>query len=214
MELYFEPMACSLGTRISLYEAGAEAEFHCVDVVTKRVQDGSDFYAVNGMGQVPVLRTDAGELITENLAILHYVADSFPHADLAPKAGIERYKLHQWLSFTATELHKVVFAPIVDPTRHAGAIEYALKKAERRFAYLDEQLAGRETLLERFSIADAYLVTILSWSRHVEIDLGRWTNVKSYASRLRKRASVSRAFTEELALFKLQQARRNAVPVA
>jgi glutathione S-transferase len=211
MELYFEPMACSLATRISLYEAGAKAEFHCVDVATKRLEDGSDFYAINGMGQIPMLRTDAGELITENVAILHYVADTYPHAGLAPQAGLERYRLHQWLSFTATELHKVVFAPIVDPMHHAGAIEYALKKAERRFAYLDEQLAGRETLLERFSIADAYLVTILSWTRHVGIDLGRWSNVKSYVSRLRKRPSVSRAFTEELVLFNLQQARRNAV---
>ena len=70
MNLYFSPMACSLATRIALYEAGAEASYICVDTHSKRLEDGGDFWAVNPMGQVPALRTDDGMLLTENTAVL------------------------------------------------------------------------------------------------------------------------------------------------
>jgi len=78
MDLYFSPLACSLATRITLYEAGAQAGFIQVDTKQKKLRDGSDFYPVNALGQVPVLRTDEGWLLTENTAILPYVADQFP----------------------------------------------------------------------------------------------------------------------------------------
>src|SRR5689334_14449271 len=96
MELYFSPLACSMATRIALYEAGAaaaDASFIRVDLKAKRTADGADFLAVNPMGQVPVLRTDEGELLMENPAVLQYVADRFPAAALAPAGGTERYRL-------------------------------------------------------------------------------------------------------------------------
>jgi len=84
MELYFAPLACSLATRIALYEAGATARYTQADTRNKTLLDGSDFFAVNPMGQVPVLRLDDGSTLTENTAILQYVAEKFPHARLAP----------------------------------------------------------------------------------------------------------------------------------
>jgi glutathione S-transferase len=207
MELYFEPMACSLATRISLYEAGATAEFHLVDLITKRLEDGSDFCAINAMGQVPVLRTDAGDLVTENLAILQCVADAYPQSGLAPREGVERYRLLQWLSFIASELHKAVFAPIFDPLHHEGAIEYAMTKVERRFSCLNAHLDGRDTLLEGFTVADAYLITLLNWTRHAGIDLKQWPNVRAYARRIRDRPHVGRAVSEELVLYDRERVR-------
>src|SRR5258708_703646 len=111
MNLYFAPLACSLASRIALYEAGANAQFTLVDLKAKRSADGSDFFAVNAMGQVPALRTDDGALLTENTAILQYVAERFPAAKLAPAPGLERSRLQQWLGFIGTELHKAVFVP-------------------------------------------------------------------------------------------------------
>src|ERR1044072_9220622 len=108
MQLYFAPLACSMATRIALYESGADAQYIARDR-NKRLPDGADFTAINPLGMVPTLRTDAGELITENAAILQYVAARFPAAALAPTGDMARARLHQWLSFIGTELHKAVY---------------------------------------------------------------------------------------------------------
>src|SRR5215212_2069639 len=114
MDVYFSPLACSLASRITLYEAGAEAKFHRVDTRAGRTADGQDYRLINPKGLVPALRTDEGEVLTENAAILQYLADKFPEAELAP-AGFERYRLQQWLSFIGSELHKYVFTPLLSP---------------------------------------------------------------------------------------------------
>jgi glutathione S-transferase len=210
MDLYFAPLACSMATRIALYEAGASAGFIQVDTRSKRVEGGGDFLAVNGMGQVPVLRTDTGELLTENAAVLQYVADRFPSSGLAPQGGVERYRLQQWLNFTTSELHKVVFVPLLDPKASEGAKAYAREKAPQRLAHLAKHLEGREFLLDRFTIADAYLVTVLNWGRYSGVDLAQWPAVDAYYHRMLERPSVARALSEEIALYKDQQARRSA----
>ena len=120
MDLYFSPLACSLATRIALYEAGAEANYLEVDPRTKVVQqDGSDFRGVNPLGLVPTLRTDDGLVLTENAAILQYVADRFPDAGISAASGMDRSRLHQWLCFIGTELHKGLFVPLLDKTAPA-----------------------------------------------------------------------------------------------
>jgi glutathione S-transferase len=210
MELYFAPLACCMSSRIALYEAGAEARYHQVDPMTKRVLTGGrDFLAVTPLGQVPALRTESGELLIENAAVLQYVAD---HAggDLAPARGIERYRLQQWLSFIGTELHKVVYIPLLDEKAPEGARAYARENAARRFDYLNSHLEGQEFLLDRFSVADAYLVTVLNWSKAAGIDLGKWPAVERYYERLLKRPSVARAVAEERALHAEEMARREA----
>ena len=211
MNLYFSPLACSMATRIALYEIGAKAGFIMVDTKAKRVEDGSDFFAVNDMGQVPVLRTDEGELLTENPAVLQYVADRHPNSGLAPAAGTpERYRVQQWLNFTTSELHKVVFVPLLDPKANDGAKAYAREKAPARLAHLARHLEGREFLLDRFTIADAYLVTVLNWGRYSGIDLAQWPAVNGYYHRMIERPAVAKAIAEEIALYKAEQARRSA----
>ena len=211
MELYFAPLACSMSTRIAVYEAGSEAKFHCVDTSAKRVlADDSDFYAINPLGMVPGLRTEEGELLKENPAVLQYVADHLPQATLAPSGGPERYKLQQWLNFIGTELHKATYIPLLDEKAPPGAKDYAREKATLRFKYLDRHLREREFLLDRFTIADAYLVTVLNWSKASGIELGRWPAVHAYFERITKRPSVARAHLEERALYAEEMERRKA----
>jgi glutathione S-transferase len=120
MELYFRPLACSLATRIAFYEAGADVTYTEVDATSKRTSRGHDFQELNPLGQVPVLRITAGDLLTENVAILQYVADLYPAARLAPRDGLPRLRLQQWLAFIATELHTPFFVPILDKKAPEG----------------------------------------------------------------------------------------------
>jgi glutathione S-transferase len=209
MDLYFSPLACSMATRIALYEAGADAHYIQRDR-NKRLPDGSDFWQINPLGMAPTLRTDEGDLLTENGAILQYVAERFPAANLAPESGIARARLQQWLSFIGTELHKAIFIPLLDQKAPAEAKAYASTLADARFGILEKHLAGREFLLDTFSVADAYLATVLNWTRAVPIDLTKWPNVQAYHGRMRKRPSIARAWEEELALYTEEQARSKA----
>jgi glutathione S-transferase len=211
MELYFSPLACSMATRIALYEAGADARFLQVDGPTKRVADGSDFRNVNPLGLVPTLRTDDGTVLTENAAILQYVGSRFPDAELVPSDAIARAKMQQWICFTGTELHKALFIPLLDRKAPQGAKDYALENGRSRLDYLNAYLAGRDTLLDRFTLADAYLYVVLNWTMATPpVNLADWPNIKAYHDRLRTRPSIAKAFSEELALYKEEQERRKA----
>jgi glutathione S-transferase len=212
MDLYFSPLACSMATRIALYEAGASATYWEVDPKTKRVQqDGSDFYAVNSLGLVPTLRTDDGAILTENAAILQYVADRFPDAGIASGEGFERSRLHQWLCFIGTELHKGLFVPLLAKTAPAEMKAYTLERGLSRLDYLNRYLEDREFLLDHFSVADAYLVTVINWTMATPpIDLAKWPAIKAYYERTLKRRSVAKAIGEEFELYRAELARHKA----
>jgi glutathione S-transferase len=212
MDLYFSPLACSMATRIAFYEAGAEANYLEVDPATKRVQnDGSDFFAVNPLGLVPTLRTDDGVILTENAAILQYVADRHPEAGLAPRDALGRARLHQWLCFIGTELHKALFVPLLDKKAPPEMKLYVMAKYLPRLNYLDRHLAGREYVLDEFSVADAYLVTVLNWTQVIpEIEMARHPAMAAYLERLRKRPSVAKAMAEEVPMFRAEVARHKA----
>jgi glutathione S-transferase len=210
MELYFAPLACSLATRIALYEAGAPARYTQADTHTKKLLDGSDFFAVNPMGQVPALRLDDGSVLTENTAILQYVAEQFPQARLAPASGRERNRLQQWLGFIGTEIHKAIFIPLLDDKAPAEAKAYARDKIALRMGILRNHLRDREYVLDTFSIADAYLTTVLNWAGASKVDLQQWPQVYAYHQRMIERPSIARAAGEEFALYKEEQARRKS----
>jgi glutathione S-transferase len=212
MDLYFSPLACSMATRIALYEAGAEANYLEIDPPTKTVlKDGSDFRAVNPIGLVPTLRTDEGVVLTENAAILQYVADRFPQSGLGTASGIDRSRLHQWLCFIGTELHKGLFIPLLDRKAPQESKAYALEKNLPRLDYLDNYLKGRDYLLDHFTVADAYLVTVINWTMATPpIELAKWPNVKAYYERLRRRPAIAKAIAEEFELYKAEQARHKA----
>ncbi|HKD29118.1 MAG TPA: glutathione binding-like protein [Xanthobacteraceae bacterium] len=207
MELYFAPMACSLATRIALYDAGGEAKFTAVDLKAKRTADGADFLTVNPMGQVPALRTEADGVLTENPVVLQYVADHCLGSGLAPSSGRERYRLQLWLNFITSELHKLVFTPLLSHRSNDGARAFARDQIGPRFAYLNAHLDGRDYLLDRFTVADAYLVTVLNWTKPTDIDLAQWPALHAYFRRMHQRASVAKAFAEEMALYQEEQAR-------
>jgi glutathione S-transferase len=212
MDLYFSPMACSMATRIALYEAGGHVRFREVDPLSKQVRDDqSDYRSINPLGLVPALRTDDDVILTENAAILQHVAERFPDSPIAAGTGLARSRLQQWLCFIGTELHRGLFAPLLSKKAPAEMKSYVLQNGLSRLAYLDDHLAGREFLLERFSVADAYLVTVLNWTMAIpEVDLGQWPGIAAYHKHLRERPSVRRAVAEEFELFKAEQERHKA----
>ncbi len=212
MDLYFSPLACSMATRIALYEIGETANFVEVDPKTKKLlADGTDFRAINPLGLVPVLRTDDGAILTENAAILQHVAETFPDSQLGAKPGLERSQLQQWLCFIGTELHKGLFTALLDRKSPAEVKAYTLDKYLSRLEHLNGKLEGREFLLDHFSVADAYLATVLNWSQATPmIDFSKYPAIKAYLERMRARPSVARAMGEEAKLFQAEMARHKA----
>lgn len=200
MDVYFSPLACSLASRITLYESGQEAQFQRVDTKAGKTASGEDYRKINPKGLVPALRTDDGAVLTENAAILQYLADRRPEAKLAP-TGFARYQLQQWLSFIGSELHKTVFTPLLSPTHPAEGKAKAREAAAERLAYLNEHLTGRDWLLDEFSVADAYLCAVLNWNQAVKLDFSVYPAIQAYQARLMTRPAVQKAAAEEFALF-------------
>lgn len=208
MQLYFSPLACTLASRITFYEVGARVTLSEVDTHEQRVLDGGSYLEINPLGMVPALRTDDGQILTENAAVLQYLAEAYPQTELAPREGFARTRLQQWLSFIGTELHKGLFVPLLDERAPAAMKEYVLSKAPKLLSHVDHALAGREFLLDRFSVADAYLTAVLNWSRATPVQLSQWPNAAAYLERMSKRPSVAKALAEELELYLRQQAKR------
>jgi glutathione S-transferase len=198
MKLYFSPGACSLSPHIVLRETGSKFELEQVDNRAKKTKSGADFWEVNPKGQVPVLLLDNGEKLTEGPVIVQYIADKNPASGLLPAAGgMERYRVQEWLNFVASELHKS-FGPLFRPTTPDAYKTISKENLAGRFAYLDKQLAGRQYLMgDKFTVADAYLFTVLNWSKRVEIDLGQWPNVTAYVARVAARPKVQEAMKAE-----------------
>lgn len=198
MKLYFSPGACSLASHIALLEAGLPFATEKVDLAKKLTASGADFRAINPKGYVPALELDGGGVLTEGPAILQYIADQAPAGQLAPATGtIGRYRVIEWLNFIGTELHKN-FSPLFN-----GAASEDMKNAARtslahRFGYVARMLEGREYLSgEQFSVADAYLFTVASWSGFVGFDLSDWPLLQAYIARIAARPAVQQALRDE-----------------
>ena len=210
LKLYFSPLACSLATRIALYEAGADAEFVEVNTKTHRTEQNRDYYEVHGLGLVPALELEDGALIAENAAVLQYVAERFPEAELAPRDPLGRARLQQLLCFIGTELHKALYVPLLDKSSPEAVKAYALAKEESRLSWLSAQLSGREFLLDRFSIADGYLFAVLNWSMVVPVKFERFAPIAAFMDKMRMRPAVARALREETELYRRELARTTA----
>jgi glutathione S-transferase len=213
MELFFSPLACSMASRITLYEAGATATFTEVDAKSKRTLSGLDYCTINPLGLVPALRLPGGEVLFENAAILQTLADLHPQAALAPRSGFARSLLQQWLSFIGTELHKSLFIPLFDKTLSEAAREKTLTAGAKRLAVLQAHLDQREFLLEAWSVADAYLTTVLNWHVVTDVDLARWPAVKNYFERMCARPATARAMSEESVLHAEELRRHRGRPI-
>jgi len=198
MQLYYSPGACSLASHITLREAGLPVELKKTDTKTKKLEDGSDYFAVNSKSAVPALRLDAGQVLTEGPAILQYLADQKPESKLVPRAGtLERYRVLEWLNFITSEVHKS-FSPLFNPAADPKVKEYTTQNLEKRFDWINKQLAGKQYLTgDQFTIADAYLFVVTNWSNFVGIDLGRWPALKAFVERVAARPKVQEALAAE-----------------
>jgi len=197
MKLYFVPGACSLAVNIVLREAGIDFELARVDLATQRASDGSHFQNINPKGYVPALRLADGRVLTETVAILQYVADLEPQSRLAPAAGtFERYRLMEWLSFINSEVHKG-FSPLFADNPADAVKTFALDRLTRRLDYLQGVLQPPFVLEGHFTVADAYLYTVLGWAPEVGVKLLRWPGLVRYHENIGLRPHVVAALESE-----------------
>lgn len=198
MKLYYTPGACSLAPHIVLNELGLAFERERVDLRSGKLDDGSSFRDINPKGYVPVLRLDDGSLLTEGPAVVQYLADLKPASGLAPAAGtLPRYHLQEWLNFIATELHKQ-YTAFFHPKSTDGWKQVAMEMIRLRLGLLQDTLQRQDYLMgQSFTVADAYLFTVLSWSSHIGLDLSAWPAVQKYLRRIAERPSVKQAIQAE-----------------
>ena len=198
MKLYYSPGACSLASHIALKEAGLSFEAIKVDGRAKKAANGEDYWQVTAKGYVPALRLDDGSVLTEGTAILPYIGDRAPASGLAPAAGtMDRYRVHEWLGYINSEVHKG-FGPFFVPGTSDEAKATAKANLGKRFGFVQQALEGREFLVgDQFTVADAYLFTVLGWSRIVGIDLGDWPVLKAWHAKIAQRPAVQAAMRAE-----------------
>jgi glutathione S-transferase len=199
MELFASPMACSLASHIAVIEAGLPVKVRFVE--NKKTDDGGDYYKISANGYVPALRLDDGQVLNEGPSVLQYLADRKPEAGLAPAWGsLERYQLIDALNYLSTEVHKRVFYNIFATTVPAEAREAAKGQLAPTLDAIAKRLGERETLVgTEFTVADAYLVTLLNWSVFLKADLAKWPTLQAYHQRHLKRPSVAQAMSVEMA---------------
>jgi glutathione S-transferase len=191
MKLYLSPGACSLADHIALHEAGLAFDRIRVDLRTKRTEDGGDFTAVNPKGYVPALVLDDGQLLTENVAILCWIAERAPK--LAPGGEMGRIRLIEMLAFIATEVHKAFirgFFPTSDAEKQA-----AHDVIRKRLGFLAARLQGDYLFGGEASVADAYLYVMLRWAGMQGLEVPE--PLPAFARRMEARPAVRQALEHE-----------------
>jgi len=198
MKLYYSPGACSLSPHIVLLEAGLPYTLVKTDLKTKKTEGGADYLAINSKGAVPALELDDGRVLTEGPAVVQYLADQKPESGLAPRAGtFERYQLMEILNYITSEVHKG-FSPLFNPESSAEMKQTSVSALTKKFDWLSGFLGGKNFLLgNTFTVADAYLFTVLNWTGFVKIDLAKWPALAAYKARIAQRPKVLAALKEE-----------------
>lgn len=198
MKLFYKPGACSLASHITLRESGKDFTLDGVDLMKKRLENGDDFFAVNPKGQIPALLLDDGTLLTEGVAIMQYLADTVPDRQLlAPTSSLSRYKTIEWLNYIATELHKG-FTPLFRPDTPEDFKPTVRALLEKKMQYVNDALQDNQWICgSRFSIADAYLFTVLRWAYAVKLNMAGLSNIDAYMARMAERPAVAAALKAE-----------------
>lgn len=198
MKLYYSPSACSLSPHIVANELGLAIELVKVDVVAKRTEHGEDFLAINPKGLVPVLRLDDGTLLTEGPAVVQYLADLKPDAQLAPASGsMARYRLQEMLGYINSELHQG-YMPLFNPACSDEVRSARMAHLHKHYRLLEAAL-GRTTFLlgDRFTVTDAYLFVVTRWAEFVKLDLSAFPNLLAFQARIAARPAVQTAMRRE-----------------
>lgn len=200
MKLHYKPGACSMASHIVLNELGISFELDKTDTDAAKTEAGEDFRKISPNGYVPALVTDGGEIITENPAVLQYLADQSPDAGLAPPNGtLERARLQETLNFVSSELHKS-FSPFFSGTTlDDDASQQAEAGIGRRVAHIEQSLAdGRDFLLgDTFTVADAYAFVVLNWAGFIDVSLDAWPKTQAYVARIAARPASIKAMIAE-----------------
>lgn len=191
MKLYLAPGACSLAEHIALHEADIPFDRVSVDLRSKRTDDGRDFNEVNPKGYVPALVLDDGQVLTENVAILDWIADRCPK--LAAKGEMAHSRMLEMLAFISTEIHKQ-FGRTFFPTSDAEK-EAAFQKIDKRLAHLAERLKTDYLFGAEMTVADAYLFVMLRWASMKGRPLPG--PLPAYKARMEARPSVKLAMQHE-----------------
>lgn len=198
MKLYYTPGACSLAPHIVLCELGLPHELVKVDLKTHTIEGGGDYYAINPKGYVPCLGLEYDQVLTEDAVILQYLAELKGDDGLLPPAGsMERWRVLEWLNFISSELHKglgALFNPAVTPEWKSAVLD----RVALRLDFVNQALKGNAFLCGRhFTIADAYLFTIVNWTGVMKIDLAPWPELAAYQARMAERPAVQQAMRAE-----------------
>lgn len=193
IKLYYTPGACSLAAHIVLCEAGYAFDLEKVDLKTKKTESGKNFNMISEKSAVPLLLLDNGQTVSEVSVIIQYLADQKPESGLAPQFGtFERVRLNEWLNFIAVEVHKSFYPYFVEMGTEAKEAYH--KKLERHFGYIADKLKGKPYLTgEQFTIADAYLYTLLTWTGFTKIDISAWPVLGEYMPGIESRPKVHEA---------------------
>lgn len=198
MKLFYKPGACSLSPHIVLLETGLDFTLEKVDLAAKTTEHGSDFLQTNRKGQIPALLLDDGELLTEGAAIVQYLADKVPDSQLlAPVGNLKRYQTLAWLNYVATELHKS-FVPLFRPVTPEDYKLVVRQELEKKLCYVNNELEGKQWITgAQFTVADAYLFTVLRWGYAVQLDFSGLNNIARYMDQAKIRPAVAAALAAE-----------------
>lgn len=202
MKLYFAPFACSFAARVAIYEAALDCEFERVDLRQKVTETGADFFAVTAKGKVSALALDSGDVLTENPAVLQYIAEQDPTGQLLPTDNpVQRYQVISWLSFVTSEIHKMGLYPLAAPHIPEAMTAITNSLLDKQLQLVNDRLAQQDYIAGAFSVADTYLfwaLTLLPKLGYV-IPEGL-TALAAYQQRLAQRPAFQRTLTEESAL--------------
>ncbi|MGH8221834.1 MAG: glutathione binding-like protein [Woeseiaceae bacterium] len=198
MKLYSASGTCSAASHIALLEAGLKFDVVKLDLRgDRKLPDGRYLKDVNPKGYVPALELGDGTILTENVAVLLYIADRAPGSDLAPDCGsMQRFRIYEWLGFINSEVHKT-YSNFFNPKLSEEMRSFFAGRLQTRLAYVDGRLTGRDYLMgENFTVADCYLYVVTGWSSKLGIDIERHGALLAWRDRVGERDAVRRAMSE------------------
>lgn len=199
MKLYYSPGACSLAAHILLNEINVDFDLERVDLKTHKTEKDADYYEINPKGYVPALEINPGLILTENVAVLPFIAQHDPKQDLIPPSGLGRAKVLEWLGYLNSELHDE-YAVFFDPAITEDEKVRGYATLDKMLKYIDDYLAESEydyLVNDRFGPADAYLFVLTNWSNHIQHDLTPFTNIVALRNKVAERQSVQIAMRDE-----------------
>jgi len=196
MKLFYSPGACSQAAHILLHETQLPHDSEAVDIRAKKTADGGDYLAINPKGAVPAMQI-GDEVLTENGAILQYIGDKAGNETLLPGAGMERYRVIEWLAYLGSDVHKS-FGPLFNPAISDENRQAAKDMVAKKLDFLETSLDGKDYLTgPSMTVADPYLFAMLGWTGHLGIDLSRWPRLTAFRKRMEDRPSVQAVIRAE-----------------